>query len=62
MRLHGISRDSYDRYRSTKPSWYYEVVAPGFKYNMTDVAASLGIHQLKSLGISEASFGDGSLL
>ncbi len=47
MRLHGISRDSYDRYRSTKPSWYYEVVAPGFKYNMTDVAASLGIHQLK---------------
>jgi dTDP-4-amino-4,6-dideoxygalactose transaminase len=47
MRLHGISRDTFDRYTSTKPSWYYEVVAPGFKYNMTDIAAALGIHQLK---------------
>ena len=47
MRLHGISRDAYDRYTSSKPSWHYEVVAPGFKYNMTDMAASLGIHQLK---------------
>lgn len=47
MRLHGISRDAFDRYTSNKPSWHYEVVAPGFKYNMTDVAASLGIHQLK---------------
>ncbi len=47
MRLHGISRDAFDRFTSTKPSWYYEVIAPGFKYNMTDVAASLGIQQLK---------------
>jgi len=47
MRLHGISRDAFDRYTSTKPSWHYQVVAPGFKYNMTDLAASLGIHQLK---------------
>jgi len=47
MRLHGISRDAFDRYTSTKPAWHYEVVAPGYKYNMTDVAASLGIHQLK---------------
>ncbi len=47
MRLHGISRDAFDRYTSNKPSWHYEVVAPGCKYNMTDVAASLGIHQLK---------------
>ena len=47
MRLHGISRDAFDRYTSTKPAWHYEVVAPGFKYNMTDVAASMGIHQLK---------------
>ena len=47
MRLHGISRDAFDRYTSNKPSWFYEVVAPGFKYNMTDIAASLGIHQLK---------------
>ena len=47
MRLHGISRDAFDRYTSTKPAWFYEVVAPGFKYNLTDLAASLGIHQLK---------------
>lgn len=47
MRLHGISRDAFDRYTSTKPSWYYEVIAPGFKYNLTDIASSLGIHQLK---------------
>ncbi|GLI36663.1 DegT/DnrJ/EryC1/StrS aminotransferase family protein [Geobacter hydrogenophilus] len=47
MRLHGISRDAFDRYTSNKPAWHYEVVAPGFKYNMTDLAASLGIHQLK---------------
>lgn len=47
MRLHGISRDVFDRYTSTKPSWHYEVIAPGFKYNMTDIAASIGIHQLR---------------
>jgi dTDP-4-amino-4,6-dideoxygalactose transaminase len=47
MRLHGISRDVFERYTSKKPSWFYEVVEPGFKYNMTDVAASMGIHQLK---------------
>lgn len=47
MRLHGISRDAFDRYTSTTPAWQYEVVAPGFKYNMTDLTASLGIHQLK---------------
>lgn len=49
MRLHGISRDAFDRYVSTKPSWFYEVIAPGFKYNMPDVAAAIGIHQLKRL-------------
>lgn len=47
MRLHGINRDAFDRFTSKSPSWYYEIVAPGFKYNMTDIAASLGIHQLK---------------
>ena len=47
MRLHGISRDVFDRYTSNKPSWFYEVIAPGFKYNMTDVAAAIGVHQLK---------------
>lgn len=47
MRLHGINRDAFDRFTSKAPSWYYEILAPGFKYNMTDVAASIGIHQLK---------------
>lgn len=47
MRLHGISRDAFDRYRSTRPAWHYEVVAPGYKYNLTDVAAAMGIHQLR---------------
>lgn len=49
MRLHGMSRDAFDRFQSTVPSWYYEIVAPGFKYNLTDIAAALGIHQLKRL-------------
>jgi dTDP-4-amino-4,6-dideoxygalactose transaminase len=49
MRLHGIDRDAFDRYSSQTPAWYYQVVAPGFKYNMTDVAASLGIHQLRKV-------------
>jgi dTDP-4-amino-4,6-dideoxygalactose transaminase len=49
MRLHGMSRDAFDRFTATLPSWYYEIVAPGFKYNLTDIAAALGIHQLKRL-------------
>lgn len=47
MRLHGIDRDVFDRYRSSAPRWYYEVIAPGFKYNMPDIAAALGVAQLK---------------
>jgi dTDP-4-amino-4,6-dideoxygalactose transaminase len=46
MRLHGIDRDAFARY-SQHDSWRYEVVAPGFKYNLTDVAAALGISQLR---------------
>jgi dTDP-4-amino-4,6-dideoxygalactose transaminase len=49
MRLHGINRDAFDRFTAKTPSWYYEVVAPGYKYNMTDIAASLGIHQLRKV-------------
>ncbi|EJL6856932.1 DegT/DnrJ/EryC1/StrS family aminotransferase [Vibrio alginolyticus] len=49
MRLHGISRDAFDRYTSTKPAWSYEIVAPGYKYNMPDVSAAIGIHQLAKL-------------
>jgi dTDP-4-amino-4,6-dideoxygalactose transaminase len=49
MRLHGMSRDAFDRFTSKTPAWYYEVVAPGFKYNMTDVAAAMGAVQLARL-------------
>ena len=49
MRLHGISRDAFDRYQSKTPAWYYEVIEPGFKYNMPDICAAIGIHQLKKI-------------
>ena len=49
MRLHGISRDAFDRFTSTKPAWHYEIVAPGFKYNMTDMASAVGRVQLQRL-------------
>ena len=49
MRLHGINRDAFDRFTSKTPAWYYEIVAPGFKYNMTDMAGALGRVQLKRL-------------
>ena len=45
MALHGISRDAWKRY-SAEGSWYYEVLQAGYKYNMTDIAAALGLHQL----------------
>jgi dTDP-4-amino-4,6-dideoxygalactose transaminase len=47
MRLHGIDRDIWNRFTSDKPSWEYDVVAPGFKYNMPDVAAAIGLAQLE---------------
>ena len=47
MRLHGMSRDAFDRFTAKVPSWYYEIVAPGFKYNLTDIAAAMGLHQLR---------------
>lgn len=46
MALHGISRDAWKRY-TADGSWYYEITAPGFKYNLTDIAAAIGIHQLR---------------
>ena len=46
--LHGISRDAWKRY-SAEGSWFYEVVLPGFKYNMMDIQAAMGIHQLARL-------------
>jgi dTDP-4-amino-4,6-dideoxygalactose transaminase len=48
LSLHGMSKDAWKRYTNTG-SWFYEVVAAGFKNNMTDIAASLGIHQLRRL-------------
>lgn len=50
MRLHGIDRDVFDRYRSSSPSWRYDVVAPGYKYNLTDPAAAMGLVQLAKAG------------
>jgi dTDP-4-amino-4,6-dideoxygalactose transaminase len=46
MSLHGISKDAWKRYRA-EGSWYYEILAPGYKYNLTDIAAVIGIVQLK---------------
>lgn len=46
MRLHGIDREAWERYSTPGASWYYEVVAAGFKYNMPDLAAALGRAQL----------------
>jgi perosamine synthetase len=46
LSLHGISHDPWNRY-SSEGSWYYEIVSPGYKYNLTDIAAALGIEQLK---------------
>ena len=48
LRLHGISKDAWKRY-SKGGSWYYEVIEPGFKYNTTDLQASLGIAQLRKV-------------
>jgi perosamine synthetase len=46
MSLHGISKDAWKRF-TAEGSWYYEIVAPGYKYNLTDIAAAIGIHQLR---------------
>ncbi|UTB33106.1 MAG: DegT/DnrJ/EryC1/StrS family aminotransferase [Methanobacterium sp. ERen5] len=48
LSLHGISKDAWKRY-SSEGSWYYQILYSGFKYNMNDVQASIGIHQLKKL-------------
>lgn len=47
MRLHGINRDIWSRFTDNKSSWEYDVVAPGFKYNMPDVNAAIGLAQLE---------------
>ena len=45
MSLHGLSRDAWSRY-TAQGSWYYEILSPGFKYNLTDIAAALGLAQM----------------
>ncbi|MFB9242899.1 DegT/DnrJ/EryC1/StrS family aminotransferase [Massilia antarctica] len=49
MRIHGISQDAFDRYTSRTPAWFYDVVAAGFKYNLTDLASAMGIEQLRKI-------------
>jgi dTDP-4-amino-4,6-dideoxygalactose transaminase len=49
LSLHGISRDAWKRYTATG-TWRYDIVEPGFKYNLTDVAACLGLRQLDRIG------------
>ena len=46
MRLHGMNRDAWDRYTSTKASWEYDIIAPGFKSNLPDILAAIGRIQL----------------
>ncbi|RUM98894.1 DegT/DnrJ/EryC1/StrS family aminotransferase [Pseudaminobacter arsenicus] len=46
MRLHGIDRDAFRRFQGDSAGWRYDIVAPGFKYNLTDIAAALGRTQL----------------
>lgn len=46
MSLHGISRDAWKRFTG-EGTWYYEIIAPGYKYNLTDIASAIGIHQLR---------------
>ncbi len=53
LSLHGMSRHAWNRY-SEKGSWAYSIEAPGFKYNMTDLQAALGLVQLQKLGRMQA--------
>jgi perosamine synthetase len=46
MSLHGISRDAWKRY-TAEGSWFYEILFAGYKYNMSDLAAAIGLEQLK---------------
>ena len=47
MRLHGINKDVWNRFVSEKPNWEYDVIAPGYKYNMADLNAAIGLAQLE---------------
>ncbi|TAJ12118.1 DegT/DnrJ/EryC1/StrS family aminotransferase [Marinilabiliaceae bacterium JC017] len=47
MRLHGIDRDIWNRFTSAKCKWEYDIIAPGYKYNMSDISAAIGLAQLE---------------
>ncbi len=46
MRMHGMDRTTWDRYTSPKASWEYDIIAPGYKYNLPDLLATIGRAQL----------------
>jgi dTDP-4-amino-4,6-dideoxygalactose transaminase len=54
MRLHGIDRDVWNRFTGDKPSWEYDVVEAGFKYNMPDINAAIGLAQLENAEVFRA--------
>ena len=51
---HGMSRDSWKREAAADGSWYYDVDRPGFKYNLSDILAAIGLHQLRKLDSFQA--------
>lgn len=55
MSLHGISRDAWKRF-TAEASWYYEILAPGFKYNLTDIASTIGVHQVRKADLATLEF------
>jgi dTDP-4-amino-4,6-dideoxygalactose transaminase len=57
LSLHGMSRNAWDRY-TENGSWHYDVVAHGFKYNLSDIQAAIGIHQLRKLDQYQRILGD----
>lgn len=51
MRLHGINKDIWDRFYSDKPKWEYDVIEAGFKYNMPDINAAIGLAQFEQIEV-----------
>jgi dTDP-4-amino-4,6-dideoxygalactose transaminase len=51
LRLHGIDRSVWDRYHAKTSSWEYDVIAPGYKYNLSDILAAIGVVQMKKADV-----------
>ena len=47
MRMHGMDRSTWDRYTSPRASWEYDIIAPGYKFNLPDILSAIGVEQLK---------------